>query len=136
MLDKENFPTRKDKVLRVCVECYEENYGLVSEMDQRRRAAIKRSDVRRTDRCKALIKALLQKSSCMDCGTTDWEVLEFDHRDPKTKRDDIGKLMTRGSITILRAEIAKCDIVCSNCHRKRTMRMFKSWRVEDSKTDC
>jgi hypothetical protein len=29
----------------------------------------------------------------------------------------------------VRAEIAKCEVVCSNCHRRRTYDRQGSWRV-------
>ena len=55
---------------------------------------------------------------CLDCGETDAVVLEFDHL--RDKRFSIGaKLATHTWADILE-EIAKCDVVCANCHRRRT----------------
>jgi len=61
---------------------------------------------------------------CVDCGETDVLVLEFDHRDPKTKSRDIGFLAARKPWKFVLAEIAKCDVRCVNCHRRRTARQF------------
>jgi len=56
----------------------------------------------------------------MDCGRTfPAFVMDFDHRDGK--QFEIGTGQARGyGIKTLVAEIAKCDLVCSNCHRIRT----------------
>jgi len=47
--------------------------------------------------------------------------MQFDHRDPATKTYEVTRIITRARSVIL-AEIAKCDIVCTNCHRDRTHR--------------
>lgn len=60
---------------------------------------------------------------CMDCGGVfPLECMDFDHRDPLTKKWNISHLVRRcrDDLTELRAEIAKCDVVCANCHRVRT----------------
>jgi hypothetical protein len=57
---------------------------------------------------------------CADCGETFHPVaMDFDHRDGTIKLFDVGTSMQRNWEMIL-AEIAKCDVVCSNCHRIRT----------------
>ena len=53
---------------------------------------------------------------CVRCGTHDPRVLDFHHRDPAHKIFGIGGHYTV-SPRILLAEIAKCDVHCSNCHR-------------------
>jgi len=58
---------------------------------------------------------------CMDCGGSFPVVcMDFDHRDPGTKNHNVSDLVKVGSVRILEEEIAKCDIVCANCHRIRT----------------
>lgn len=44
-------------------------------------------------------------------------VLEFHHRDRATKMFVIGTNVARKTIAALIAEIAKCDVLCANCHR-------------------
>jgi hypothetical protein len=57
---------------------------------------------------------------CMDCGGIyPYYVMDFDHRDPSQKMGNISRMLGH-SWTKLKAEIAKCDIVCANCHRHRT----------------
>lgn len=56
----------------------------------------------------------------MDCGEADPIVLEFDHVRGE-KADNISRMVhgTR-SIAAIQAEIDKCEVVCANCHRRRT----------------
>jgi hypothetical protein len=55
----------------------------------------------------------------MDCGETDPDVLEFDHL--RDKRADISTLVQYGvSWKTVQDEIAKCEVRCANCHRRRT----------------
>jgi hypothetical protein len=64
---------------------------------------------------------------CTDC-KRQWPyfVLEFDHRDPKLKKFDIGNASAVPSMKALVAEIAKCDVVCSGCHKVREKRRGRS----------
>lgn len=56
----------------------------------------------------------------MDCGVHyPSYVMDFDHRDPSTKKGGVGKFVSVGWKS-LKEEIAKCDLVCANCHRERT----------------
>ena len=57
---------------------------------------------------------------CVDCGETDPVVLEFDHL--REKLFDIGRGIRDKNWDLLLAEIAKCEVVCANCHRRRTAR--------------
>ena len=45
-------------------------------------------------------------------------VMDFDHRDGKEA--EISVLVNALSVRRLVAEMAKCDVVCANCHRIRT----------------
>jgi hypothetical protein len=70
----------------------------------------------------------LRNAKRKDCGIRDFAVLEFDHRDPRDKRADISALIGRAvSWSFVSNEIAKCDVVCANCHRKRTAK-YSGWR--------
>jgi len=66
----------------------------------------------------------LMTHPCVDCGETDPLVLDFDHRDPKTKVREVAFLVVRKSWTSVLREIAKCDVRCSNCHLRRTAVQF------------
>jgi 5-methylcytosine-specific restriction endonuclease McrA len=56
---------------------------------------------------------------CVDCPESDPIVLDFDHRE--NKEFDISVyLRSGGSLKKLVLEIAKCDVRCANCHRRKT----------------
>lgn len=56
---------------------------------------------------------------CVDCGEDDPIVLQLDHRGDK--RYDMSKAISnRVGLDTLKREIAKCDVVCANCHTRRT----------------
>jgi hypothetical protein len=55
---------------------------------------------------------------CTDCGETDPLVLEFDHQGDKCFNVSAG-VRDRNWQAVL-DEIAKCEVVCANCHRRRT----------------
>ena len=68
----------------------------------------------------------LSAHPCVDCGETDPIVLDFDHVRGK-KIDDVSRLVANGySWTTVEAEIAKCEVRCSNCHRRVTLARRRS----------
>jgi hypothetical protein len=57
--------------------------------------------------------------SCQRCPESHWACLDFHHRDPSTKTRMISRMVAAAmSVEKILAEIAKCDIICANCHRK------------------
>lgn len=76
-----------------------------------------------------LMRQYLLQNPCVDCGTVDLRVLDFDHRDGAEKLANVGQLLCGGLAwsTIL-GEIAKCDVRCSNCHRIITSERADNWR--------
>jgi hypothetical protein len=59
---------------------------------------------------------------CTDCGVRyPTYVMQFDHV-RGVKLFDIGARAGQGTISLvkLRTEIAKCEVVCANCHAERT----------------
>ncbi|HVD37866.1 MAG TPA: hypothetical protein VNC15_03425 [Solirubrobacterales bacterium] len=55
---------------------------------------------------------------CVDCGETDPVVLEFDHL--RDKKVSISEGVQGRRWQDVLDEIAKCEVVCANCHRRRT----------------
>lgn len=72
-------------------------------------------------RDQAAILVELRAVPCADCGVR-FEpcAMDFDHRDPTTKRYTVTRMVVRASTEAILVEVAKCDIVCANCHRMRT----------------
>jgi predicted transcriptional regulator len=66
------------------------------------------------------IKEVKTEAVCVDC-SVDYPhfQMEFDHLGDK--RFNIASFRNHtNSLDVVKQEIAKCEIVCSNCHRKRT----------------
>src|SRR5262245_17487466 len=72
----------------------------------------------------------LRDVPCTDCGQRfEPHQMDFDHRDPETKQFNLmASHAAVKSTAALRAEAAKCDIVCANCHSIRTQRMRPLFR--------
>ena len=62
----------------------------------------------------------------MDCGQNDPVVLEFDHL--RDKRFNVGSGLPYRNWESILAEIQKCEVVCANCHRRRTSRRIGAVR--------
>jgi len=60
-----------------------------------------------------------EERPCIDCGEDDPMVLEFDHV-RGDKKFEISKGVRFRSRKALEEEMKKCDVVCANCHRRRT----------------
>jgi len=54
---------------------------------------------------------------CRECGERNPLVLDLHHRHPQEKAFTIGQHLNR-AWSVLEAEIAKCDVLCCNCHQK------------------
>jgi hypothetical protein len=61
-----------------------------------------------------------EEHPCVDCGESDPVVLEFDHL--RDKKFGVATGMRNKNWELVLAEIEKCDVVCANCHRRRTAR--------------
>jgi len=67
-------------------------------------------------------RAIIQDSKALPCADCDvaypYYVMQFDHLGDK--QFGIGQSVGQVSQGRLRAEIAKCEVVCANCHAERT----------------
>ncbi len=65
-------------------------------------------------------------SGCVDCGYNEHPAaLDFDHLPGQVKHRGLARMLTVTRSTLL-AEVAKCEIVCANCHRIRTWKRRNS----------
>lgn len=68
---------------------------------------------------KQFIWDYLKESQCKECGEKDPIVLQFDHLG--NKKGNISDMTNSGcSLKTLNEEIDKCQILCANCHLKKT----------------
>lgn len=75
----------------------------------------------------------LLKNPCVDCGEANPLYLDPDHVRGK-KRCNISDLVRApSSVDTLQKELAKCDIRCVKCHRRRTAIQQNWWIVKRNK---
>ena len=84
-----------------------------------KRSAAGREKVRWAE-YKARIDAIKLARGCADCGyNAHPAALDFDHLPGAEKRGGLSRMFGMAWEGV-EAEIAKCEVVCSNCHRIRT----------------
>ena len=105
-----------------CKKEYNARYYIATKerYDDCRAEARKRAQEKRQEK----VVEYLSDKRCADCDEGDIRVLEFDHL--RDKEFTIGGF--KKSWDLIEAEIAKCDVVCANCHRKRTAERSNNYR--------
>ena len=69
----------------------------------------------------------LKAVPCADCGVQYAPyIMDFDHREGESKKGNPGDFVKKKSVKAYLEEIAKCDVVCANCHRERTFQRRKN----------
>lgn len=97
---------------QVMKDYYRRNRKKVLDWTNARKARVRREWTE-------LMIELKDGKPCSDCRVSyPWYVLDFDHVRGR-KRFGIAGSATRLRKQVL-AELKKCDLVCANCHRKRT----------------
>ena len=90
----------------VCRYCWRKRNGYTSAQNRARaKAKVKAAVVEFKRSCEG----------CVLCGEKEPVSLDFHHLDPKAKD---GAVARQPSIARVLAEIAKCVVLCANCHRK------------------
>jgi hypothetical protein len=69
----------------------------------------------------AWVRSLKDMQPCTDCGVRyPWWIMQYDHIGGD-KEGDISNAVNQGwGKTRILEEIAKCELVCANCHATRT----------------
>lgn len=79
-----------------------------------------------------------RNTPCSDCKRVfPWECMDFDHNEGAKKRFNVcsykaNSLQTPERIAIIEEEIKNCTVVCSNCHRIRTVKRAKAKRENNN----
>jgi hypothetical protein len=107
---------QRSRRCRSCQSVYQRKHYLDNREDYLRRTA-SRNQAMRTERARLIVK-YLEEHPCVDCGEPDVVVLDFDHLFDKSF--DISRGLHGRNWDSVLAEIAKCEVVCANCHRRRT----------------
>lgn len=72
------------------------------------------------DRTRAFVNAHLKANPCVDCGETNPIILEFDHISDDKEFNISDAVRVGYGMKKLKEEMAKCEVRCANCHRKKT----------------
>lgn len=116
-IDEFNFRYREKGIrLTYCREC---GKLLTRNHYKNNKKQYLKRNARSLAKCQEFVRNLKSRP-CQDCGIQyPYYVMDFDHREGEVKEIQLNQFF-RYSIKKLSEEIAKCDVVCSNCHRERT----------------
>ena len=110
----ELFHRKKEGYHSQCKDCrkkYFKKYNLLNKVHLNSKSKIG------NDTKSQWFKEYKSTLKCIRCGESNPLCLEFHHKDP-TQKDRAISTMTRLSPEKVKEEIAKCDVLCANCHRK------------------
>lgn len=102
-----------------CKEC--QRKAQLATVNKYKSEYVKRAKIRRKTTRKNRHRAILEyfiTHPCVDCGESDPVVLDFDHIGDKTFA--ISSQLEHQRWERILLEIAKCEVRCSNCHRRKT----------------
>jgi len=125
----ENFNTKikksgkalKQPYCRECNKAYQREH-----FQKNKKAYVDKALQYKKDNQKRLMEYLKDKE-CKDCKNSDIRVFEFDHLHSKVA--NISEILKSWSWDKILTEIDKCEIVCCNCHRIRTLTRAESYRI-------
>lgn len=128
-----DFPTRsrtRPRPTAYCFPCqkeYSRGHYRAHRIEHNTRRYANTKAQRATRRSKMV--EYLSNHPCVDCGEADPVVLEFDHVRGE-KSGEIANLLRRQvAWERIIDELSKCEVRCANCHRRRTARQFKWYRL-------
>ena len=99
--------TKSEKNKAACKAWYEQNKDRKYQMQ-----------VRRDQEIQAYLDEIRRASGCLRCGEPDPVCLIFHHRPGAKKKFDLSCARNGAfGIEAIKAEIAKCEVICANCHR-------------------
>lgn len=115
---------RANEYYEKCKDCYRSrgrNYYNENREKQLMLALLRKR--RYKEERRKFIEGLKYNKPCMDCKKIfpPW-IMDFDHREGALKVGSISRMAVTDTSNFekIKIEIAKCDLVCANCHRQRT----------------
>ena len=114
-----------------CKQCHNDKARIRWKENPKYRDSVRAAKQRMKDRLRDIVAKYLKSHPCLCCGEENWLVLEFDHKDPEDKAREIARFINDGCrVDRLSLEISKCDVLCANCHRLKTLKQSNSWRIQ------
>ena len=116
---KERIQAEIDRCRVLCANCHRKAHAKTpsSQLDQPPQTA--QRNPRRAELQRCVWEEKVERGDCSRCGEVSLACLEFHHRDPAEKTRSIsGMVSYEVSVQDLKQEMAKCDLLCANCHRR------------------
>ena len=117
--------SQRDTFCRPCRSAYGKEHYAANRARYIEQARIQKERLR-LERTQFLLE-YFKTHPCLDCGERDPVVLEFDHL--RDKLFDISAALIQRRWSAVLTEMAKCEVVCANCHRRRTARRRRALRA-------
>jgi hypothetical protein len=114
------FHRRNAKYLQnMCKDCRREYHAMhyaTNKLEYQLRAKTRQHELQQ------FIRSIKENGKCKDCGKKfHFMAMHFDHRPDEKKSMNLSLTGRQGwSKEKIEKEIAKCDLVCANCHAVRT----------------
>ena len=125
-IEYEDYGQRTNKC-RDCKNKYDREWH--SKRSKESKEARHRQQMLRKAKLQQKVYDYQKGNSCEDCGDTRVQVLQFDHINPEEKEDTISNMVKNGiSEKKIFEEIAKCRVLCANCHIMRTAEQLEWYK--------
>jgi len=116
-----------NSICRVCSNARSKRY--YKENREKHLGVISRQRAKGREARHEFIVEYLLEHPCAECGEPDPVVLEFDHLGDKEM--EISTAVHQGwGWSRLKKEIAKCQVLCSNCHKRKTAYTQENYKVK------
>ena len=88
----------------------------------------------RRDAARDWMDSLKEGQPCADCGAIFAPfIMHWDHLPGHLKVDEIGSMISSARRARILEEVAKCELVCANCHVMRTVRRARRTISEEAR---
>ena len=135
-ITEETLLIRKDKrTVNQCKPCrkeYDKNF--FANLSKETRAQHVANKKARRRELEIYMYTFLKNHPCVDCNEDDPIVLDFDHQ--ADKKNGISYMVARKNcLKVIKEEIQKCVVRCSNCHRRKTAKDFGYYKYKLQKEE-
>lgn len=119
----------KEKYQSWCKQCLYAHVNNTYKTKPHRKERFKAWTRSYQDKAEEFVHSHLLKNPCTNCGESNILALQFDHL--RDKKFEIGFAITKGySIKTIETEIAKCQVLCANCHSIKTANQLGNWKLK------